>query len=291
MHRKIRAWKALPLILLSLLLALQTWDIYRQTHGSALLLPVLMYHHFEEVSKEGTVVSASRFREQISAMREEGYHAVSIRQVLDYVQNDSPLPEKPVLITMDDGYTSNLTIAAPVLEEYGMCAAVFVIGINEGEDAYVHSGEPFSQTRFAYEEALPWVEKGVIDLQSHTFDMHQLAGYGFSGRDGVLRMRGESHENYRKALLADAEACRQRRNDRVPGDLCALAYPFGYYDLEADQIMTEAGYLLTVTTDDRPNRLKPHDMKCLRLMGRINVTDRMSPEDLISRLDQFSSQD
>ena len=77
----------------------------------------------------------------------------------------------------------------------------------------------------------------------------------------------------------------------MDGELYALAYPFGYYDLEADQVMGEAGYLLTVTTDDRPNRLKPHDIKCLRLMGRINVTDRMSSEDLISRLDQFSSQD
>lgn len=290
MHRRNRIWKALPLIILTLLLTAEALDIYHQTHGGAgYLLPVLMYHHFTEISHEGTEVSEARFREQVSAMSGAGYHAVTVPQLIDYVKNGTPLPEKPVLITMDDGYTSNLTIAAPILEEYGMCATVFVIGINEGEEAYVHSGEPFWQERFSYEEAAPWVEKGVIDVQSHTFDMHQLASYGFSGRDGVLRMEGESGADYRKALLADAEACRERRKGKVDGELYALAYPFGYYDLEADAIMKEAGYTVTITIDDRPNRLMLHDMSCLRMLGRINVTDRMSGEDLISRLDQFSS--
>lgn len=290
MLRKKFSWKAPVLTLLLLLFIVQSIDLFHQTHGGAgQLLPVLMYHHFEEVSKEGTVVSAERFREQMKAIYDAGYHAVIIPQLIDYVQNETPLPENPVLITMDDGYTSNLTIAAPVLEEFGMCATVFVIGINEGEEAYVHSGEPFWQARFAYEDAVPWVEKGVIDLQSHTFDLHQLASYGYSGRNGVLRMRGESFEDYRKALLDDAEACRQRREGKVPGDLYALAYPFGFFDLDADAVMKEAGYLVTVTTDDRPNRLKLHDMNCLRMLGRINVTDRISGDELVKRLDRFSS--
>lgn len=276
------------LLLLALILVAQMLELYYQTHGGAKLLPVLMYHHFEEASSEGTVVSAARFREQIKAIYDAGYHSVTIPQVISYVQNGDPLPDKPVLITMDDGYTSNLTIAAPVLEEFGMCTTVFVININEGEDAYPHSGEPFWQDRFSFEEALPWVEKGVIDLQSHTFDMHQLAEYGFSGRDGALRKDGESDEDYRQALLEDADACRKRRKGRVPGELNALAYPFGFYTIKTDQIMAEAGYQLTVTTDDRPNRLKLHDMNCLRMMGRINVTDRMDGEDLVDRLARYT---
>lgn len=287
MQKRKPTWKAPVLLLLILLLAGQMLELFYQTHGGVQLLPVLMYHHFEDVSTEGTIVSAARFREQIQALYDAGYHSVTIPQVIDYVQKGTPLPEKPVLITMDDGYTSNLTVAAPVLEEFGMCTTVFVININEGEDVYVHSGEPFWQDRFSFEEALPWVEKGIIDLQSHTYDMHQLAGYGFNGRDGVLRRDGESDENYRRTLLEDAEQCRKRREGRVPGEMYALAYPFGFYTEEADEIMREAGYLLTVTTDDRPNRLISHDMNCLRMMGRINVTDRMSGEDLVDRLNWY----
>lgn len=283
-------WKLPVIVLLALLLILEVADMYRLTHGGGgQPLPILMYHHFADESKSGTVVTPASFREQMSALREAGYEAVNVSQVIGFVREGTPLPEKPVLITMDDGYGSNLTIAAPILEETGMRATVFVIGINEGEEYYVHSGEPMWQHRFAFEEAAPWVEKGIIDVQSHTFDMHQLESYGYSGRDGVRRIPGESDSEYRSALLADAEAFRRRREGRVATELLALAYPFGYYDLEADEVMKEAGYQLTVTIDERINWLHAGDEGCLRMMGRFNVTDCDSGEELVDRLNQYFS--
>ena len=197
MRQKKSGWKRPALLFLVLLLLAQIGDIvYLQYFDtSRRRLPVLMYHHFADEAKEGTVVTPVRFREQMNALKEAGYQAVTIPQVIDYVENGAPLPARPILITMDDGYGSNLDTAAPILEETGMCATVFAIGINEGEEYYPHSGEPMWQERFAFEKAAPWVEKGIIDVQSHTFDMHQLASYGYSGRDGVLRLEGESDED------------------------------------------------------------------------------------------------
>lgn len=281
-------WKLPAIVLLALLLAFELADIYRLSHcAGGQPLPVLMYHHFAEESDSGTVVTPGRFREQMTALREAGYKAVTVPQVIGFVREGTPLPEKPVLITMDDGYGSNLTLAAPILEETGMRATIFVIGINEGEEYYAHSGEPMWQHRFAFEEAAPWVEKGIIDVQSHTFDMHQLESYGYSGRDGVLRLPGESDEDYRQALLDDAEAFRERRGDRVGTELLALAYPFGYYDLEADKIMQEAGYQATFTIDERINFLRTGDEDCLRMMGRFNVTNGAGGEELTDRLDRY----
>ncbi len=281
-------WKLPAILLLALLLLLEIADTYRLARsGDGCALPVLMYHHFDDTSKDGTVVTPGRFREQMTALREAGYEAVTVPQVIAFVREGTPLPDKPVLITMDDGYGSNLTVAAPILEETGMRATIFSIGINEGEEYYAHSGEPMWQHRFAFEEAASWVEKGIIDVQSHTFDMHQLESYGYSGRDGVRRMRGESAEDYRRALLDDAAAFRERRGDRVATELLALAYPFGYYDLEADRIMGEAGYQLTVTIDERINRLRTGDEECLRMLGRFNVTDHTSGEALVDRLDYY----
>lgn len=288
MHKKWFDWKLPVIVILAAVLIWEAVDIRRIIwEGEGDPLPILMYHHFDETSKIGTVVSNARFREQVTALHDAGYHAVNIPQVIAFVEEGIPLPDKPVLITMDDGYTSNLTEAAPVLEELGMCATVFVIGINEGEPVYVHSGEPFWQARFSYEEAAPWVDKGVIDVQSHTFDMHQLASYGYSGREGVLKMEGEDREDYRQALLADAEAFRQRREGRASSQLLALAYPFGYYDLEADTLLKEAGYAVTITIDERINRLNKGDESCLRMMGRFNVTDTVSGKELVERLDRY----
>ena len=288
MGKKRINWKIPVIAALALLLTLEIVDTCRMAYGGdGRALPVLMYHHFDETSKDGTVVTPGRFREQMTALREAGYQAVTVPQVIGYVREGTPLPEKPVLITMDDGYGSNLTVAAPILEETGMRATIFTIGINEGEEYYAHSGEPMWQHRFAFEEAAPWVEKGIIDVQSHTFDMHQLESYGYSGRDGVRRMRGESPEDYRQALLDDAAAFRERRGDRVATELLALAYPFGYYDLEADRIRGEAGYQLSVTIAERINRLRAGDEECLRMLGRFNVTDHISGEALVDRLDHY----
>jgi len=103
----------LALLTVMVLLLADIWYVARG--GGCCRLPVLMYHHFAQESPYGTIVSFDKFREQMTALRNAGYQAVTIPQIIDYVENETPLPEKPVLITMDDGYTSNLVNAAPVL--------------------------------------------------------------------------------------------------------------------------------------------------------------------------------
>lgn len=280
-------WKrmAAASIALALLLILEICDILYITRQEGMCrLPVLMYHHFVQESTYPTVVSFGRFREQLAALRDAGYHTVTIPQLIAYVDGGAPLPDKPVLLTMDDGYTSNIAAAAPVLEEMGFCATVFVIGINEGESLYAHTGAPLSPERFSYEEAAPWVEKGVLDLQSHTFDMHQLAAYGHSSRDGMLRLEGEEDGAYVRALRDDLEAFRARRAGRVPTELAALAYPFGYYTRETDELLAAEGIRATFTTEERINNLVPGDSGTLRMMGRFNVTEDLTGWALVERL-------
>lgn len=248
-------------------------------------LPVLLYHHFDETVTADTVVSPERFREQMTALKEAGYTTVTLGQIAEYVDHGAPLPEKPVLITMDDGYTSNLTVAAPILEELGMCATVFLIGIYEGETLSPHSGNPLYPARFAYEDAREWVEKGVLELQSHTFDMHQRAGDGFSGRDGILPKDGEAEEQYRAALKADAAAFAAKMREHDPeAAILALAYPYGFFCDEARNVLEEAGICFTFTVAEHTNMLRIGDAGCLWDMGRFNVTNRDSGAELVRRL-------
>ena len=277
-------WRQCLALGLALLLVLLGLDIlYRSRHIR--VLSVLMYHHFDVESTADTVVTPEIFREQLEALQAAGFTAVTLRQITAFVEEGQPLPSKPILITMDDGYTSNLTLAAPILEDLGMCATVFVIGVNEGEDIYVHSGEPLTPSRFSYEEAAPWVEKGVLDLQSHSYDLHQLASYGYSGRDGMTPLAGETPTDYRAMLDEDMARFRQRREGRVATDLVALAYPFGYYTEETDQILREEGIAVTFTIEPHSNVLVRGDTASLRLLGRYNVTDQWSGQALVRLLE------
>lgn len=276
-------------IILALVLAVVMVLLYCLPVGKSagkVCLPVLLYHHFDESVAADTVVSPKRFREQMTALKTAGYTTVTLGQVVDYVDHGVPLPEKSVLITMDDGYASNLTIAAPILEELGMCATVFVIGIYEGESMDPNSGNPLYPARFSYEDAAQWVEKGVLELQSHTFNMHQLACDGFSGRSGILPREGESAADYRAALCADAEKFAARRAKcGMNTPLFAMAYPYGYFGVDSKDVLQEMGIRVTFTVQEKTNPLRMGDEQCLWDMGRFNVTERDSGAALVGRLE------
>ena len=79
-------------------------------------VPVLMYHHFSETETGDIVVQPETFALHMQTLRDAGYQAVTVQEMIDYVYNGASLPDKPVCITMDDGYLSNYEIALPILE-------------------------------------------------------------------------------------------------------------------------------------------------------------------------------
>ena len=64
------------------------------------------------------------------------YTGVSFDELQAYVLRGEPLPEKPVVITFDDGYRSNYTLAYPILQKYSMKATIFAVGVSFGTDHY-----------------------------------------------------------------------------------------------------------------------------------------------------------
>ena len=65
----------------------------------------------------------------------------------------------------------------------------------------------------------------------------------------------------------------------------ALAYPFGYYCQEADDLLAEQGISVTFTIDERANHLFRGNPRSLRMLGRFNVTDNITGESLVKRLE------
>lgn len=89
-------------------------------------LPVLMYHHLDEEIANEQTIPINRFEKHMSALSKNDYTTVSLMQILEYIYYGKALPENPILITFDDGYTSNYEYAFPILKEYGM-KAVFLL--------------------------------------------------------------------------------------------------------------------------------------------------------------------
>ena len=249
-------------------------------------MPVLMYHHFIQDGpvEADTVVSAARFEEQMRALQEGSYTAITVQQLSCFVRGEGSLPEKPILITMDDGYTSNLEIAAPILERYGMTATVFVIGINVGQTHAPHTGQPMDLPRFGWEQARVWVEKGVIEIQSHTYDMHQHEGSGPSGRDGVLPMPGENSTDYCAALQADFAMARDGLWQGLGVEMDSVSFPYGLYSPQAVQELERLGVVVTFTTQYGCSRVVPGKMGGGQCLKRWGVDESVTGEQLLSAL-------
>lgn len=256
--------------------------------GQKVFLPILIYHHLVEGDGEagGAVISENVFREQIAAVKAAGYQSVTLDELIAFTECRGVLPENPILITLDDGYNSNLTLAAPILEEYGYTAAIFAIGTNVGHPNHAHSGTPLVPARFTWEDACEWIDKGVIEVQSHTYDMHQKSADGYSGRDGVLQKPGESEEDYRVALRVDFSRAKAQLEDATGKKMIALAFPYGYYSTIALEEAKNIGVKVTFLADHGGNYVVSGDPESLHLLHRINGLNRISGETMVRQITQ-----
>lgn len=192
-------------------------------------LPILMYHGItEDASKLGDyTILASTFEADLVWLKDNGYTTISAKQLIDYVEKGSALPTKPVMITFDDGYENNYTLAYPLLKKYNMKAIISVIGI---------------ESRI-YPEV---VKSNLVEFGNHTYNLHSNSG----GRKGADKIQGESQEDYAKALSEDLLKNQELIKEATGYYPVVFAWPYGAYPMDgsANQILKEMGFKMTLTS-------------------------------------------
>ena len=110
-------------------------------------LPIVMYHDVAETAPDDVYRAASNvlpadFAAQLDYMKCAGYTAITPSQLLDAIAGRARLPEKPVILTFDDGYSDHYTQVFPALRERGMTGAFAIItGFVEGGGDYMSWAE------------------------------------------------------------------------------------------------------------------------------------------------------
>ncbi len=115
------------------------------TYSWTLQVPILMYHYISEPPEDADKyrtdlsVTPEDFRAQLAYLAENGYETVDLYDLSLAITAKRDLPEKPVIITIDDGYRDNYENAFPLLQEYGMRATIFVVTefIDLGREEYL----------------------------------------------------------------------------------------------------------------------------------------------------------
>ncbi len=121
-------------------------------------VPVLNYHQINDRDHNALTLSTSEFEAQMRYLAENGYHPITPNELADHLENGAPLPEKPILLTFDDGYIDNYKNAYPILQKYGLKGSIFII------TDYLN----------VYPNYLTWEicqemqDSGIIDIECHT---------------------------------------------------------------------------------------------------------------------------
>ena len=249
-------------------------------------VPILMYHHLAEDVTNDEMVSPEQFEAQIRALTEAGYAGISFDELQAYVRRGEPLPKKPVVITFDDGYLSNYTLAYPILQKYGMKATIFSIGVSFGKDHYKDTDYAMTP-HFGAAEAAEMAGSGLISIQSHTYDMHQWPPYedgSAAVRENILQLPGESEEAYVEALTADFTRSRAQLEAAAGRPVDVLAYPAGQYSTLAQVTLQNLGVHVTLSTNPGINTVVKGLPQTLTAMLRFGVTEDLSPEALLEMI-------
>ena len=251
-------------------------------------VPVLMWHNLAEESSGDMTISVDTFRAQIEALHEAGFRTVSLQQLYDYVHFGTELPEKPIVLTFDDGYFSNYEYAFPILQEYDMQATIFAIGVSVGKDTYKDTDHAMTP-HFGADEAREMVDSGLISVQSHTFDMHQWPPFEDGNaqvRETLLPFDGETDANYEAAVEADFAESRELLESITGQPVNALAFPEGAYVTLTQDALRSAGAELTFTTVRAVNTVVKGLPQSLCAMPRFGMTESTDMTALVAELEQ-----
>jgi len=185
------------------------------------VVPILTYHDIEPVSKNRFAITTELFEQQLRYLKVNGYVGITLDELDRFLRYEAPLPMKAVVITIDDGYKSAKTIAAPLLKKYGFPATFFIY------TDFIGGGK----------NALSWDE--VRELKSEGFDVQ-----AHSKTHSNLAVPPANENAADRAARLDAEilATKQLMEKRIGGEVRYFAYPYGGFDPDVVARVKSAGY-------------------------------------------------
>ncbi|MCL2817670.1 MAG: polysaccharide deacetylase family protein [Clostridiales bacterium] len=241
------------------------------------LIPVVMYHRLSEDrgSLGKYTITPEEFESDLLYLQEHGYVTVTVDDLLAFVKKGVPLPEKPVMLTFDDGYHSDYRYVFPLLRKYGAKAVFAVIG--SVTDQYSAEGrENARYPHLTWPQIKEMAESGLAEFQNHSYDLHK--GLGARRRDG------ESLEQFKLRLGDDLHRLQERMSEVTGSRPTAFIYPFGAISAGSAAVLRELGFQAAFTCYEKNSLVRLGEPESLFSLGRYLRPHGCSSEQLFRRM-------
>jgi peptidoglycan/xylan/chitin deacetylase (PgdA/CDA1 family) len=224
---------------------------------TTLEVPILLYHYIrvppprkKDPIGYGLSVAPRTFSAQMDWLGAHGYHTVTFQDLRLYWRRVAPLPAKPVIVTLDDGYQDLYTTAFPILAAHGFVAVAYIVTGFVGEEGYVTRDQVLEMDRYG------------IEIGAHTVNHVDLA-----------RASGP----WLTYQLAQSKAWLEKLVGHPVPD---MAYPSGRYTAQTVMAVERAGYWSAVTTAYSYD----HSLTDRFVWGRVRVMAGESMADFVKNL-------
>ena len=244
-------------------------------------LPVVMYHQLtENSSKAGKyVLTVDSFEKDLQFLKSNGYQSVTVKQLVDFSQGKADIPEKAILITFDDGQETLYEYAMPLLQKYGFTAVGFVVGALA--DYYTEINDHnLNYSYLNWKQIKEMSDGNIVEIESHSFDLHKNT----EGRSGIKKKKGETFEAYREFLCSDVSKMKTAMINNTGRQPVAFAFPFGSFSSESTEILKECGFKMTLTCEERVNKIKKAEPESIIGLGRYNRPEGISSESFFEKM-------
>jgi len=199
-----------------------TFEDMNKNFGPCARIYTLMYHHIqsEEEAKKNNqtnlTVSPDFFEKQLQYLQDKKYNVISMENLKNFFDGVEKLPDKPVLITFDDGYKDNYDYMYPILKKFGYKATIFIPTGLLNNPGYL-----------TWDDLI--LMKDLVYFGNHTWSHHSSGG--------------TTEKLDEEIGLADKQL-----NEHGFNNLNIFAYPFGKSSGNAETVLTKDKYILAFTT-------------------------------------------
>lgn len=218
--------------------------------GKDLTIPILLYHHVSN-DKPGNryYISLDTFDSQLKWLYDNHYQTVTVKQVADLILYGGQMPERPVVITFDDGDEDMITNALPIMQKYGFIGTAYLIVSWIDVPEYISSDQVMTLKDAGWE--IGSHSMSHVDLTQNKQDLPYEIEYSLS----VL-------------------------NQRFDLDVKTFSYPFGLIDADVANSVSRSGYIAGVGLGTSiTQRLRE-----VYYMSRLEVRQEYSMEQFIAML-------
>ncbi len=237
-----------------------TKECFNMKENKGTAVPILMYHNITDKSYgDKYTVTAAELEEDLKYISENGYTAIGLNDLINYTEGKGKLPQKPIIITFDDGFESLYTLGLPLFKKYNCKAVAAVIGsytqlFTDNED---HNIE---YSHLNWEEINEMAKSGLIEIQNHTYDLHEIK----NGRKGAAQKNGESIENYKKVLEEDVKRLNKDVLSYTGQEPTSFIYPYGNFNENTEKLIEEMGFKAILNCYEKVNYISAsEDLKHL----------------------------